>query len=134
MAAIDSSPKSSVAPRSHSVRDRIPVKRPSAVAPSSRSISSAGRRIARGQVLAARHGQAHRPLEDKRRGGDERLEQHQLAAESAAQRRGADPDSGAGNPNSSAMPSRVANGACVDALITSSPSGSSQAVAVWVSR
>lgn len=36
-----------------------------------------------------------------------------------------------GIPNSSATPSRVANGACVELLITSSPSGSSHAVAVW---
>ncbi len=42
------------------------------------------RRVARGHVLAARQGQPHRPLQHQRGGGDERLEQHQLPAESAA--------------------------------------------------
>jgi hypothetical protein len=48
----------------------------------------AGRRVGRGEVLGAAEDEPHRPAERERRGRDQRLGDHQLAAERAAERRG----------------------------------------------
>ena len=68
-------------------RPRIAVSSPSRVAPSSRSISCAGRRVGGREVLAAAEHEPHRAPELQRRGGGQRLGDHQLAAERAAERR-----------------------------------------------
>ena len=71
---------------------RIPVRFPSASAPSSTRQHLGAGRIARGHVLAARHRQAHGPAQDHRRARDERVDDHDLAAERAAEGLAADAD------------------------------------------
>ena len=82
-----STPISPSPPWSPTMRPRIAVSAPSRVAPSSRSISWPGAGLAAAKSSHAAEHEPHRPAQRERRRGHQRLGDHQLAAERAAERR-----------------------------------------------
>ena len=87
-------------PRSPTIRPRIAVSVPSRARAELEVDQLAGRRVGGGEVLAAAEHEPHGAAERQRGGRGERLGDHQLAAERAADRRGLDADRGpAGRPS-----------------------------------
>ena len=121
----------SVAPRSHQIRVRIPVRFPSRSAPTSTSSTSAPAGLAAAKsslrVIASRTGRRVASTADTTSGSGIIILPPNPPPSGAQRTR----TRSTGRPNSDATSSRVMNGACVEVLTISSSSTSNQAVAVW---